>query len=176
MSVPRRARCPTCRARRGEQSNCYRCGCDLRLLQAIEVRADHFHRAARRAYKNGFFRSAAARAATAVSLEATEDALRLLAVASIRAGDFLTGVRMARKLIANHSGEARQSEGPAESAAPGGLGPEPPEEKAAPRPIKAYNLTRRTPRRMGAWNPLLRSPLKTRRTPRRRSRFRGKNV
>lgn len=96
----RRLRCPTCRARRrAKEESCYRCGTDLRLLIAIESRADRLYRAACRAYRSGFFRTAASRAAVAVRLEAREEFLRLLSISAVRAGDYRGGVLAARRLI-----------------------------------------------------------------------------
>ena len=93
-----RDRCPTCGARRREETICSRCRADLSELVSLETRADRLYRNARTAYQAGFFRTAAIRAAAASRLEERPEFLRLAAVAALRAGDFLAAVRAARRV------------------------------------------------------------------------------
>ena len=99
-STSARARCPTCGARRREEVTCSRCRSDLRLLLALEARADRLSRDALSAYNRGHYRTAMACAGALVRLETTPTALRLLAVSALRAGDFATAVRVARRAVA----------------------------------------------------------------------------
>ncbi len=101
QSPPEEARrkCPTCQARRREEAHCPRCGADLSQLLAVEERADRLYRSARAAYRNGLFRTAAARAAAASSFEARPEFLRFLALAALRSGDFGVAVRAARRVL-----------------------------------------------------------------------------
>lgn len=93
-----RHKCPTCGARRREQPVCPRCGTGLSGLIAVEAHADRLYRRARGAYRSGLFRTAASRAAAAARLEVRPEFLRLLAVASLRSGDFAAAVRTARRV------------------------------------------------------------------------------
>ena len=96
----RRERCPTCGAARGGDDRvCHRCATDLSLIHAVEARADNHYRSALQAYAAGRFRTAAGEAVAASKLEERPEFLRLLAVASLRCGDFLTTVKAARKAL-----------------------------------------------------------------------------
>ncbi|MBI4602569.1 MAG: hypothetical protein HY721_11475 [Planctomycetes bacterium] len=93
----RRARCPTCGARRRGDAVCHRCRTDLGLLIAIEAQADRLLQDVLRAHSHGRFRTAMARARALLRLEPSPGAWRLLAASALRAGDFATAVRAARR-------------------------------------------------------------------------------
>jgi hypothetical protein len=94
-----RERCPTCGAGRDGKALCRRCGSDLRLLAAVEAEADRRHQAALAAYRRGWFRLAAERAAAAIACEARPESLRLYAVAALRGGDFAAAAKAARRAL-----------------------------------------------------------------------------
>lgn len=94
-----RERCPTCGARRRGESVCTRCRTDLGLLVALEAQADDSLKAACSAYLSGRHRTAMAQARNALRIELSSTGLRLLALSALRAGDFATALKAARRAI-----------------------------------------------------------------------------
>ena len=94
-----RESCPTCGARRRGEPTCARCRTDLALLMSLESQSDELLRAGFAAYRNRRHRTGMALARNALSVELTTAGLRLLALSSLRAGDFETAFRAARKAM-----------------------------------------------------------------------------
>jgi hypothetical protein len=83
-------RCPVCKADNAAGPQCRRCKADLSLLWELERHRDAALQDARRRLWAGDWRGARERAEVADRLRGDEDSRRVLALASLLGGDFVT--------------------------------------------------------------------------------------
>ncbi len=79
-------RCPACRCPVRTKPQCTRCGADLTRLLLIQIAAWRARNRARQAILSGSWREAQIQASESLTLHATPDGRRLLAIATLAAG------------------------------------------------------------------------------------------
>ena len=89
-------RCPTCRATQEWSDTCRRCRCDLRLLREFAASGVESRRLCLAHLRAGRPRLALHAARRYRALTGSDEALRLMAVAALLAGDLATAAALAR--------------------------------------------------------------------------------
>jgi ribosomal protein L40E len=93
--------CPTCNAEQPWQDECRRCKSDLGELRAVWQASQRAHLACLRALREGTLDRALDEARKHVSLNASDDALRLLSVCHLLRGEWQAALDAGFRCIAN---------------------------------------------------------------------------